>query len=97
MTAAAVSGQLFSDERGKNDHGKRGRSNQRTAEIMDTSFAIQALGLEYLAKNGKKLEKKLYNIPQEIDDEVSRLKLEGNGMKIDVLTKEQEAYLSGWE
>ena len=71
--------------------------NGHPAEIMDTSFAIQALGLEYLAKNGRKLEKKLYNIPQEIDDEVSRLKLEGNGMEIDVLTKEQEAYLSGWE
>ena len=71
--------------------------NGHPAEIMDTSFAIQALGLEYLAKNGKNLEKKLYNIPQEIDDEVSRLKLEGNGMHVDVLTKEQEAYLSGWE
>lgn len=71
--------------------------NGHPAEIMDTSFAIQALGLEYLAKNKGKLEKKLYEIPEEVDREVSLLKLKGNGMKVDVLTKEQEAYLEGWE
>lgn len=71
--------------------------NGHPAEIMDTSFAIQALGLEYLAKNKGKLEKKLYEIPEEVDREVSLLKLKGNGMKVDTLTKEQAAYLEGWE
>jgi len=71
--------------------------NGHPAEIMDTSFAIQALGLEYLAKHGKGLDKKVYEIPKEIDDAVSLLKLQGNGMTIDKLTKEQEDYLAGWE
>ena len=67
--------------------------NGHPAEIMDTSFAIQALSLEYMAKNRDKLEKKVYEVPKEIDDEVSRLKLAGVGMKVDVLTPEQKAYL----
>ena len=71
--------------------------NGHPAEIMDTSFAIQALGMEYLAKNRDNLEKKVYEIPKEIDDAVSLLKLEGNGMKIDKLTEAQEKYLKGWE
>jgi len=71
--------------------------NGHPAEIMDTSFAIQALSLEYMAKHGRGLEKKVYEVPREIDDAVSRLKLEGLGMKVDVLTPEQEKYLSGWE
>lgn len=71
--------------------------NGHPAEIMDTSFAIQALGMEYLVKHGNELEKKVYEIPKEIDDAVSLLKLEGNGMHIDILTKDQENYLKGWE
>ena len=71
--------------------------NGHPAEIMDTSFAIQALSLEYLAKHRHELVKKVYEVPDEIDREVSRLKLEGNGMKVDVLTAAQEKYLSGWE
>ena len=71
--------------------------NGHPAEIMDTSFAIQALSLEYLVKNGKGLEKKVYEVPREIDEAVSRLKLEGCGMEVDVLTPEQEAYLNSWE
>ena len=71
--------------------------NGHPAEIMDTSFAIQALSLEYLVKHGKELEKKVYEVPREIDEAVSRLKLEGCGMEVDVLTPEQEAYLNSWE
>ena len=70
--------------------------NGHPAEIMDTSFSVQALSLEYMLKNGKNLAKHVYEVPQEIDDEVSRLKLNGAGLKIDVLTAEQEAYLKDW-
>lgn len=71
--------------------------NGHPAEIMDTSFSVQALSLEYMLKNGANLAKQVYEVPQEIDDAVSRLKLNGAGLKIDVLTAEQEAYLSGWK
>ena len=71
--------------------------NGHPAEIMDTSFAVQALSLEYLLKHKEHLEKHVYDVPSEIDDEVSRLKLAGQGFRIDVLTPEQEAYLAGWE
>ena len=71
--------------------------NGHPAEIMDTSFAIQALALEHLAKHGRGLQKQVYEIPQSIDDEVSLLKLRGVGMQIDRLTPAQEAYLAGWE
>jgi len=71
--------------------------NGHPAEIMDTSFAIQALSLEYMSKHGKSLDKQVYEVPQEIDDAVSRLKLKGSGMEIDTLTPEQEAYMQGWE
>ena len=47
--------------------------------------------------NGAKLEKNVHEVPKAIDDAVSLLKLEGNGLKIDTLTPEQEAYMSGWE
>ncbi len=70
--------------------------NGHPAEIMDTSFSVQALSLEYMLKNGAGLEKKVYDVPQEIDDEVSRLKLVGAGLKIDTLTPEQEAYMAGY-
>ena len=67
--------------------------NGHPAEIMDMSFAIQAKGLEYLAKNKGKLEKKLYAVPREIDGEVAAMKLETLGIRIDALTKEQIEYL----
>ncbi|MSQ31835.1 MAG: adenosylhomocysteinase [Dehalococcoidia bacterium] len=66
------------------------------ASVMDMSFANQALCAEYVYKNYKKLEKKVYVVPENIDKEVGRLKLQAMGVKIDVLTKEQEKYLSGW-
>ena len=76
--------------------------NLATAEghpssVMDMSFANQALGAEYLVKNYKKLEKKVYPVPPVIDKEIARLKLAGMGMKIDTLTKEQVKYLASWE
>lgn len=71
--------------------------NGHPAEIMDMSFAIQSLGLEYLLHHEGKLEKKVYEVPDEIDDAVSRVKLEAMGLKVDSLTDAQKAYLSGWE
>lgn len=67
------------------------------AEVMDLSFANQALSCEYIAKNYKNLEKKVYPVPGEIDRKVARLKLESMGVKIDKLTKKQEKYLKSWE
>ena len=71
--------------------------NGHPAEIMDMSFSIQALALEYLKNHGRNLEHRVWEVPKEIDDEVSRLKLRGIGMEVDTLTPAQEAYLSGWE
>ena len=67
------------------------------ASVMDMSFANQALSAEYVIKQGKKLQKQVYPVPQEIDQEIARLKLDGMGIKIDKLTKEQEKYLASWE
>ena len=61
------------------------------------SFANQALAAEYLAKNYKKLQKKVYNVPAEIEDWVAELKLSAMGIGIDKLTAEQKKYLSSWE
>ncbi len=71
--------------------------NGHPAEIMDMSFAIQAKGLEYLAKNRGKLKNKVYAVPQEIDREVAEIKLRANGIKIDYLSDEQKAYLEATE
>ncbi|MBP3319459.1 MAG: adenosylhomocysteinase [Ruminiclostridium sp.] len=71
--------------------------NGHPAEIMDMSFAVQALSLEWLAKHHKGLEKKVYDIPAEIDDQIGRVKLAAMGLAIDTLTPEQQAYLAGWE
>ena len=71
--------------------------NGHPAEIMDMSFAIQAKGLEYLAKNRGKLENKVYAVPIEIDREVAEIKLRSNGIKIDYLSEEQKAYLEAAE
>ena len=67
------------------------------SSVMDMSFANQALGAEYLVKNHKKLEKKVYPVPPAIDKEIARLKLAGMGVTIDKLTKEQAKYLASWE
>jgi len=67
------------------------------ASVMDMSFANQALSVEYLVKNADKLENKVYGVPDEIDREIARLKLNAMGVKIDKLTPAQEKYLNSWE
>ena len=67
------------------------------ASVMDMSFANQALCMEYLVKNKGKLEKKVYSVPEEIDKNVARLKLDAMGIKIDTLTPEQQDYLNSWQ
>ena len=66
------------------------------SEVMDMSFANQALCSEYIAKS-EKLETKVYSVPKEIDETVAELKLQAMGVKIDALTEEQKKYLSTWE
>jgi adenosylhomocysteinase len=70
--------------------------NGHPAEIMDMSFAIQALCLEYLAKNGNGLYPGVYDVPKDIDESVARVKLASMGLKIDSLTPEQEDYIRGF-
>ncbi len=67
------------------------------ASVMDMSFANQALCLEYMTKNRGKLERKVYSVPEEIDRQVARLKLQAMGIEIDTLTPEQQEYLVSWE
>ncbi len=67
------------------------------AVVMDMSFANQALGAEYLVRNGSNMEKKVYVLPKEIDHEIARLKLESMGIEIDSLTEEQVEYLASWK
>lgn len=67
------------------------------ASVMDMSFANQALSAEYMVKNADKLTNKVYGVPEEIDREIARLKLDGMGIEIDTLTEEQSKYLSSWE
>jgi adenosylhomocysteinase len=64
---------------------------------MDMSFADQALSLEYIVKNRGKLELRVYPVPEEIDKQVARLKLNSMGVDIDNLTPEQEKYMTSWE
>ena len=71
--------------------------NGHPAEIMDMSFAVQALSLEWLVKHQEGLEKKVYIVPDEIDDQIARVKLAAMGLSIDELTEDQKAYLAGWE
>ena len=65
--------------------------------VMDMSFANQALGIEYLAKEGRSLEPNVYPVPKEIDRQVGKLKLESMGIQIDRLTSKQQEYLDSWE
>jgi adenosylhomocysteinase len=67
------------------------------SSVMDMSFANQALSAEYMVKNAKKLKKDVYPVPTEIDQEIARLKLDGMGIAIDTLSKEQQKYLASWE
>jgi adenosylhomocysteinase len=67
------------------------------ASVMDMSFANQALSVEFLIKNASTLEKRVYGVPEDIDREVARLKLQAMGMTIDKLAPEQKRYLESWE
>src|SRR3954463_15009485 len=67
------------------------------ASVMDMSFANQALCSEYVVKNHRSLEKRVYAVPEKIDKEIARLKLKAMGIKVDKLTKEQQEYLASWE
>lgn len=66
------------------------------ASVMDMSFANQALAAEYIMKNHSKLEKNVFSVPEDIDKNVAKLKLEAMRCSIDRLTPEQEEYLTGW-
>jgi len=74
-----------------------GAGQGHPVEIMDMSFSIQALSLEYLAKNHQEMEPRVYDVPGELDDSVARIKLRTMGVEIDDLTEAQLKYLSGWE
>jgi adenosylhomocysteinase len=64
---------------------------------MDMSFANQALSAEYVVSNASQLEARVYVVPEEIDREIARLKLESMGVVIDELTEEQARYLASWD
>ncbi len=66
------------------------------ASVMDMSFANQALSVEYMIKNHSSLENRVYPVPEDLDKQVARMKLEAMGVKIDRLTPEQEHYLASW-
>ncbi len=66
------------------------------ASVMDMSFANQALSAEYMVKNHASLEHRVYAVPEDLDKQVARMKLEAMGVKIDKLTPEQEHYLASW-
>jgi adenosylhomocysteinase len=66
------------------------------ASVMDMSFANQALAAEYMIRHGKAMQPKVYTIPEDIDREIARLKLDAMGVRIDTLTPEQAAYLNEW-
>ena len=67
------------------------------AAVMDMSFANQALAAEYVVQNADTLEKRVYDVPEAIDKEIARLKLESMGVDIDTLTEEQAKYLASWD
>jgi adenosylhomocysteinase len=66
-------------------------------EVMDLSFALQALCTRYIAENGRNLKGGVYEVPREIDEQVANLKLSSLGLSIDELTKEQKKYLCSWD
>ncbi len=66
------------------------------ASVMDMSFANQALAAEFIMKNHKKMENKVYALPEKLDNNIATLKLKSMGIRIDTLTAQQEEYLSSW-
>jgi len=67
------------------------------AAVMDMSFANQALSAEYLVKNHKNMQPQVYVVPEHLDREIAKLKLESMGHHLDKLTAEQEQYLASWQ
>ena len=74
-----------------------GAAEGHPGAVMDMSFANQALSAEWAVANAAKLERKVYPVPEEIDLEIARLKLETMGVEIDKLTEEQARYLASWD
>jgi adenosylhomocysteinase len=74
-----------------------GAAEGHPASVMDMSFANQALSAEWVVQNAGELERKVYLVPDEIDREIARLKLETMGVEIDELTEEQSRYLASWD
>ena len=74
-----------------------GAAEGHPADVMDMSFANQALAAEWLVVNHEQLEPKIYTLPAELDAEVARIKLEALGFGLEQLTDDQRAYLSGWQ
>jgi adenosylhomocysteinase len=66
-------------------------------EIMDGSFGIQALCVEYLAKNGEKMKPDIYDVPNDIDNGVAKIALESQGIFLDELSEEQNQYMKNWK
>jgi adenosylhomocysteinase len=67
------------------------------ADVMDMSFANQALAAEHMVREADSLERKVYPVPEEIDQEIARLKLASKGVEIDSLTDVQRKYLASWD
>jgi adenosylhomocysteinase len=74
-----------------------GAAEGHPASVMDMSFANQALSAEFVVGHAGELEHKVYVVPEEIDREIARLKLETMGVDIDELTEEQASYLTSWD
>jgi adenosylhomocysteinase len=74
-----------------------GAAEGHPAAVMDMSFANQALSAEFVVANAGELERRVYDVPEEIDREIARLKLETMGVEIDELTEEQARYLASWD
>jgi adenosylhomocysteinase len=67
------------------------------ASVMDMSFANQAMSAVYMIRNAETLQNAVYSVPEDVDKEIARIKLEAMGIHIDTLTPEQEHYLNSWE
>jgi adenosylhomocysteinase len=74
-----------------------GAAEGHPAAVMDMSFANQALSAEFVVQHADEIERKVYDVPEEIDREIARLKLEATGVEIDHLTEEQARYLASWD
>ena len=74
-----------------------GSAEGHPASVMDMSFAGQALGAEYMWNNKGRFENKVYALPENVDQEIARIKLKSEGVKIDSLTAEQKEYLASWK